>query len=97
MCSPQWLSSGRGCFGYVTGPVLVHSFWPSLAAPAGQTSAHLPQATHFSASTCARYAEADIFGVLNSWLVLSAKQEPSAQLQMAKILSSPSMFVIWWT
>ena len=38
-----------------------------------------------------------MFGVLNSWLVLSAKQEPSAQLQMAKILSSPSMFVIWWT
>ena len=41
--------------------------------------------------------ERDRLGVLNSWLVLSAKQEPSAQLQMAKILSSPSILVIWWT
>ena len=38
-----------------------------------------------------------MFGVLNSWDVLSALQMPTAQLQMPKIFSSPSMFVIWWT
>ena len=42
-------------------------------------------------------AEADRYGVLKYWLVRSAKQTPRSQLQRPKILSSPSMFVTWWT
>ena len=38
-----------------------------------------------------------MLGVLNSWLVRKALQTLTLQLQMAKILFSPSMFVIWCT
>ena len=38
-----------------------------------------------------------MLGVLKSWEVRSAWQTFTWQLQMAKILFSPSMFVIWCT
>ena len=72
----------------------MHNFCPSFAAPAGQYSTHLPQATHFSGSTLARYAERDIFGVLKSWDVRNALHTPTAQLQIAKILSSATIAAV---
>ena len=38
-----------------------------------------------------------MFGVLKSCEVRRPLQTPTAQLQMPKIFSSPSMFVTWWT
>ena len=38
-----------------------------------------------------------MLGVLNNWLVRRALHTLTLQLQMAKILFSPSMLVIWWT
>ncbi len=38
-----------------------------------------------------------MLGVLNSWLVRRALQMFTLQLQMAKILCSPSMLVTWCT
>ena len=63
-----------GCkyFGVISQPSLSHNFCPSLTAPAGQASTHLPQATQFCFSTFAIYAERDIFGVLKSCDVRSA-------------------------
>ena len=71
------------------------SFWPSLAAPEGQTSTHLPQATQFSVVTSARKVEAERLGLLKSWEQRRPKQEPTVQLQMPKISSGPSPLVIW--
>ena len=76
------------------GPFLVFNFWPNFTAPLGQYSTHLPQATHLSISICAVYALLDILGVLNNCEVLKALQILTLQLQIAKILFSPSMLVI---
>lgn len=72
----------------------MHNFCPNLTAPAGQISTHLPQATHFSRSTLAVNELLDILGVLNNCEVLKALQILILQLQIAKILPSPSILVI---
>ena len=51
LSGPHFTASGSSWRGYSTGPSLVHSFWPSFTAPAGQYSTHRPQATHWSVST----------------------------------------------
>ena len=50
-----------------------------------QASSQRPQATQFSLLTLATYALRDRFGVLNSWLVRSALQTLTLQLQIPKI------------
>ena len=78
-------------------PLARQSFWPSFTAPAGQDSTQRPQATQFSGVTLAVYEERERLGVLKSMLVRRALQIFTSQLQMSKILFSPSMLVIWWT
>jgi hypothetical protein len=76
------------------GPSLVQSFWPSLTAPAGQTSTHLPQATQLVPSHFGHIGGAGQVGGVEKLAGAQGVAHATAQLQMANILFSPSMLVI---